>query len=133
MLYVRGSGPSDYQPYLERAHDARAEAVLGGLARVATATRGLAGRLFKSGRRVGGPLFSGLGRWRRRRVAIRQLAGMSDRMLKDIGVDRGQIPAIVDGQLAAEDKRVAHRPTVRAEPALPSWSGWHDRRCYGEV
>jgi uncharacterized protein YjiS (DUF1127 family) len=34
--------------------------------------------------------------WNKRRVAIRELYSLSDRQLADIGVLRGDIPAIVD-------------------------------------
>lgn len=37
---------------------------------------------------------------RRRRQAIRDLRSLSDRVLNDIGIDRSQIPEVVDGMLA---------------------------------
>jgi uncharacterized protein YjiS (DUF1127 family) len=40
-------------------------------------------------------------RWRQRRASIRALQVLSDWQLKDIGVPRGDIPAIVDRDLSA--------------------------------
>lgn len=37
---------------------------------------------------------------RRRRLAIRELASLSDAALNDIGISRDQIPDLVDGMLA---------------------------------
>lgn len=34
--------------------------------------------------------------WHKRRVAIRELYALSDRQLADIGLIRGEIPAVVD-------------------------------------
>ena len=36
-------------------------------------------------------------RWHRRQVAVEQLQALDDRMLKDIGIERGQIVAAVQG------------------------------------
>ena len=44
-----------------------------------------------------------LRRARRRRRAIHQLSALPDRMLQDIGLDRGAIPRVVDGVLAREE------------------------------
>jgi len=46
--------------------------------------------------------FEGLRRWRRRSRAIKELGALNNRMLKDIGVDRNQIPETVDAMLQAE-------------------------------
>ncbi|MFQ5755181.1 MAG: DUF1127 domain-containing protein [Acidiferrobacterales bacterium] len=43
-----------------------------------------------------------LRRWYRSHVTVRQLEGLSDWQLKDIGVVRGEIPAFVDALLAKE-------------------------------
>ncbi len=48
-----------------------------------------------------------LNRWARassrsaRRVAIRQLYSLDERLLRDIGIERAEIPAVVDGLLGA--------------------------------
>lgn len=40
---------------------------------------------------------AGLLRWRRHHAAIQQLQSLDDRMLRDIGIERGQITAAVHG------------------------------------
>ena len=41
--------------------------------------------------------------WMARRQAIKELEGLSDRLLSDIGISRYEIPAIVDGARTAEN------------------------------
>jgi len=52
-----------------------------------------------------GNLFAVLGRslaaWSERHAALRELNALDDRMLKDIGITRGDIPAVVAGMTAA--------------------------------
>jgi uncharacterized protein YjiS (DUF1127 family) len=62
----------------------------------------------RSAPRVGmalGNLFAVLGRslaaWSERHAALRELNALDDRMLKDIGITRGDIPAVVAGMTAA--------------------------------
>jgi len=90
-----------YRPHIARGRSARAKvisaALTGAAASVWTLTRWAARGLGRAGRTV----VSGLIRSHRRRVAIRQLHALDDRMLKDIGVSRGQIPLVVEGTLAA--------------------------------
>jgi uncharacterized protein YjiS (DUF1127 family) len=52
--------------------------------------------------------FAGLRRWHRRRKAIAELGALDDRMLKDIGIGRGDIRGLVDAQLGHEAE--ARRP-----------------------
>ncbi len=54
-------------------------------------------------------LVSTLRRWHRRRLAIRELMALDDRMLDDIGVRRADIHRVVDGLLSS-----APRPATRA-------------------
>jgi len=54
-------------------------------------------------------LVSTLRRWDRRRLAIRELMALDDRMLDDIGVRRDDIHRVVDGLLSS-----APRPATRA-------------------
>lgn len=42
-------------------------------------------------------LFDALGRWHSRRKTIQALSALDDRMLRDIGLHRSEIPALVDG------------------------------------
>ena len=46
--------------------------------------------------------FEGLGRWRRRNRAIKELGALNNHLLNDIGIDRNQIRETVDAMLQAE-------------------------------
>lgn len=48
-----------------------------------------------------------ISRGRRRRSAIRDLRSLSDRELRDIGIERRQIAEVVDGLLAAEARETS--------------------------
>ena len=97
--------------FVGRAQAARADAVSAVFSRT---RRGLGGALRAVGRgirRVTAPW----GRWRQRRAAIRQLNALPDYLLKDIGIDRGRIPTVVDGDSPSTspgaspgDRRVSH-------------------------
>jgi uncharacterized protein YjiS (DUF1127 family) len=97
---------SDHRP----THPAPAKA------RRAGATRRLA-RGILSDIRGAVPLhaFAGPRRWHKRRKAIAELGALDDRMLKDIGIGRGDIRGLVDAQLRHEAE--AHRP-ARARPVF---------------
>ena len=58
-----------------------------------------------------------LARWRERRRSVAELSRLSDHMLKDIGVSRGEIRAAVDGLLDAPKARPAGRPHLVAANA----------------
>ncbi|MFQ6021797.1 MAG: DUF1127 domain-containing protein [Acidiferrobacterales bacterium] len=60
--------------------------------------------------------FAAWRRWHRRRVAIRELMALPNWVLKDIGVLRAEIPAVVEAQLATLD---AAAPTVPAGADTP--------------
>ena len=64
---------------------------------VFAAARGLADRLDS--------LWLGFRAGQRRRIAIGQLASLDDWMLRDIGLERSQIPAAVDGMLSGGTER----------------------------
>lgn len=58
--------------------------------------------------------YRGLARWQRRRAAIRELSGLSDHILKDIGIGRGDIRPAVDALLDGKPDVV---PGYRASSA----------------
>ncbi len=62
-----------------------------------------------------------LRRWHRRRVAYRALMALDDRLLRDIGLRRDQIPAAVEGLWRTESnpvaKRQAYVATVAGRPS----------------
>jgi uncharacterized protein YjiS (DUF1127 family) len=66
-------------------------------------------------------------RWNHRRATIRALSGLSEWQLRDIGLTRGEIPAIVEAAFAA--KQQAHalgRPPAsraRLRPQAPASGG----------
>jgi len=94
----------------EWARRQRAEAVAG---LFTGAGRGLA-RLVAGGVRILGKAavaaYRGHRRSQRRRAAIRELHGLTDRTLGDIGISRGEIRDIVDGMLdGPREARTAFR------------------------
>ena len=54
-------------------------------------------------------------RWHRRRLAVRELQSLDDRMLKDIGVPRGEIFHLVERLL----RHPADQPAPRSAEVLP--------------
>src|SRR5215813_11833613 len=93
------------QRLIQRAHEARAQAI-GNLARrLGRAVRNVAergadlARSFASRAAVMTSRWaSGYAAWRERRRALRELAALDDRMLKDIGVSRWEIESAVCGR-----------------------------------
>jgi len=101
-----------YATHLDRARQARAEALaraaylaIDGLARLA----GAAGTAVAAAARSA---TDAVRRWRRRRAALYALMALDDRMLKDIGVSRAEIPGLVDDLLRSPAR---DRPPVPAE------------------
>ena len=91
---VGADGSVDFQDYLARAEVARAQQFP---KIVLAAARSFAARL------VG--LWLGFRAGQQRRNAIGQLARLDDWMLRDIGLERSQIPAAVDGMRSGGTER----------------------------
>ncbi len=70
----------------------------------------------------------GLRHWHQRRKAIAELGALDDRMLRDIGVNRGSIRELVDAQLRHEAETGG--AAVAPEPRLaPVGFGFAARPC----
>ena len=68
-----------------------------------------------------GAIAGAITNWHKRNKAIRELSALSDRLLKDIGISRGEIRAVVDAMLTAPEPRRAARPgLVAAHSSVPS-------------
>ena len=86
---------------LREAREARAQALADLLAGAATGLGHLAAMAVRGLVRAGRSIVSGVATAQRRGAAIRELQSMDDRMLKDIGISRGDIPFLVERQLTA--------------------------------
>lgn len=107
----------DLSPAAMEAHRARARVLRARQMRrtVRAAARLLAaglGAAHETARRA----VSRRARARRRRLAIRELESLSDRLLRDIGVERGRIPEVVDALLQPEGARGRPARTARHAP-----------------
>ena len=68
-----------------------------------------------------GAIAGAITKWHKRNKAIRELSALSDHLLKDIGISRGAIRAVVDATLTAPEPRRAARPgLVAAHSSVPS-------------
>ena len=65
---------------------------------VARAARATGGGIRAAATRVA-PAYRKYRRWQRRQAAIRELSGLSDRILQDVGLTRGDIRTVVDDML----------------------------------
>lgn len=72
-------------------------------------------------------LFARFRRWNHRRATIQALSGLPEWQLRDIGLTRGEIPAIVEAAFAAKDQAPAldTPPATRARlrPQAPASGG----------
>ena len=72
---------------------------------------------------VGAALERRVTRWNKRRKAISELSRLSDYMLRDIGLSRGEIPHVVDSMLDAPKAVRVARPYVVAGTKARAQSG----------
>ncbi len=61
-----------------------------------------------------GAIAGAITKWHKRNKAIRELSALSDHLLKDIGISRGEIRAVADAMLTAPEPRRAARPRLVA-------------------
>ena len=57
--------------------------------------------------------------WRRHRQSIAALRGLDDRLLRDIGIHRSEIPAVVRAAEAAETQGESRRGHATVQPLRP--------------
>jgi uncharacterized protein YjiS (DUF1127 family) len=69
--------------------------------------------------RIPGAVVRGIAREHARGAMIRQLAAIDDRTLGDIGLERGQIPVVVDALLEADVARPRPGRRVGSAPEPP--------------
>jgi|GEM_PF-2079566 len=101
MLYRSKTGNWTYDALILRARAERASVTMDLLVGTAKGLRALAGTAARGGRSL-------IARWadaRKRRAAILELQSFDDRMLRDIGIARSEIRAVVDGVLRADRTR----------------------------
>jgi uncharacterized protein YjiS (DUF1127 family) len=89
--------------YIARAHQDRADALARAGHRLVTGVAGLVAVLRQ---------------WRERRRATHELQSLDDRLLKDIGITRGDVWAAVHGELSDRGVEAAPAPTPAADIAL---------------
>ena len=96
MLYAH-KGPGDpYGEHLRRARAERAAVVSGLLTGAASGVGRWLKVAWRTTARVGHAIYTAWVEARRRRAAIRELQALDDWMLKDIGIERSQIPGLVE-------------------------------------
>ena len=113
---IQAEGPVDYNGYRARAEAERAKQIgkiVGGAARSLTAGLADLWRRYRTAQR--------------KRAAIAQLAGLDIRLLRDIGLERSQIVAAVDGLLSQGTvARTAGRTAATNENRTPKPRGLTD-------
>jgi uncharacterized protein YjiS (DUF1127 family) len=115
------------QHVMSRAHGERREALRRAVGAIVTSARTVARAL----RQTAGRWSIAYARWRERRAAVTELAGLDDRTLKDLGLHRSEIESVIYGREAPEGKfaaRLLHKPyTPPAVRRAPKPAQWIDR------
>jgi len=108
----------EFQPYIEQAQAARAEAV----ERVGYLAIAGAGRLVGTAIGATRAALGALGAWRDRRAAVREILRLDDRMLQDIGLTRADAWAAVDGTLGNRAQDWPLEPAAYTDIALSGYA-----------
>jgi uncharacterized protein YjiS (DUF1127 family) len=104
-----------YAHYIDRAHQDRADALVRAGHRLVTAVVGVAVRTSDAVRQ-----------WRERRRATHELQSLDDRLLKDIGITRGEVWAAVHGALS--DRGVEPAPALDIALTPHAIAGCNDNK-----
>lgn len=103
MLYPYGSLGTPHAEYLRQARAERAKVISAALHGVGN----LGGKAARALERAGRIMVSNVVAEHRRRAAMRELGALDDRILKDIGISRSDIPFLVERQFSAEPTAMA--------------------------
>lgn len=109
-------GEVDLESYLRRGRELRAQALRASLGAIAQALAALARRAYRGAGAIGRRALAGAKRAHERRRATRALLELDDRLLKDIGLTRGQIHAAVDGLFSSPPSARANVLNFRQPP-----------------
>jgi uncharacterized protein YjiS (DUF1127 family) len=104
---------------VRKAREARDQALADLLAAAPKGVANLAAMAVRGLTRAGRSIVSGVVTAQRRRAALHEMQGLDDRMLKDIGISRGDIPFVVERQLAAARTASAGSATACDIAAFP--------------
>lgn len=100
MLYTQGSAPEPYEAYIVRAHSERSRLASSAMKAAATGVWNIMRWTAVGLAQYGRTAVLDAVQARRRRIATRELQALDDRLLKDIGISRAQIPLAVEGRSA---------------------------------
>src|SRR5262245_46047974 len=98
-----------------RAQRVRSEVLRRTFGAIAAAAQAVA----RVARQIGGRWLTAYARWLERRAAVRELAGLDDRTLKDLGLHRSEIESVVYGREAPRVSEGRVAATLLHKPYTP--------------